>query len=279
MDTTKPSSFSAASGCTAHALCAQLQTAAPPLVIDVRKTAGYESSPCMLAGALRRDPSQVADWAGALPAGVPIVVYCVHGHEVSQGCASALNAQGVNAQYLQGGIEHWQAQGLPLFTKPLASSTRWVTRERPKIDRIACPWLVRRFIDAHAQFLYVPSAQVQAVAQAQQATPFDVNTNVASTPFTHDDEQCSFDAFIKLYRLGADTALARLADIVRGADTDLLDLAPQAAGLLAVSLGMSRNYADDTTMLDAMMPVYDALYTWCRDAVAGTDEQHNWKPA
>ncbi len=232
----------------------------------------------MLVGALRRDPTQVAHWAHALPAGVHVLVYCVHGHEVSQGCASALRELGTNAQFLQGGIEQWQAQGLPLSIKPLASSTRWVTRERPKIDRIACPWLVRRFVDAQAQFLYVPNAQVRAVVLAQQAMPFDVNANVADTPFTHEGEQCSFDAFIKQYRLGADTALARLATIVRGADTDRLDLAPQAAGLLAVSLGMSHRYANDTAMLDAMMPVYDALYAWCRDAAAGTDEQHNWKP-
>ena len=109
--------------------------------------------------------------------------------------------------------------------------------------------------------------------------PYDVNADVADTAFTHDGAQCSFDAFIRLYRLGSDTALARLADIVRGADTDQLGLAPQAAGLLAVSLGMSRRLADDHTLLEAMMPVYDALYAWCRDAVAGTDEKHNWKTA
>lgn len=158
-------------------------------------------------------------------------------------------------------------------------ATRWVTRERPKIDRIACPWLVRRFVDAGAQFFYVPTAQVRAVAVAEHATPYDVNAEVAGTPFTHDGALCSFDAFIRLYRLGEDAALARLATIVRGADTDRLDLAPQAAGLLAVSLGMSRLIADDHAMLQAMMPIYDALYAWCRDAETGTDEQHNWKPA
>lgn len=163
--------------------------------------------------------------------------------------------------------------------KAPGGATRWVTREHARIDRIACPWLVRRFVDADAQFLYVPTAQVRAVAQAQNATPYDVNADVADTPFTHDGALCSFDAFIKIYRLGNDTALAKLADIVRGADTDRLDLAPQAAGLLAVSLGMSRTCPDDHAMLEAMMPVYDALYAWCRDAVAGTDEQHNWKPA
>jgi hypothetical protein len=117
------------------------------------------------------------------------------------------------------------------------------------------------------------------VATAQSATPYDVNASVADTPFTHDGARCSFDAFVQIYRLHADTALARLADIVRAADTDRLEMAPQAAGLLALSLGMSRNNPDDHAMLEAMMPVYDALYAWCRDAVAGTDEAHNWKPA
>ena len=116
-----------------------------------------------------------------------------------------------------------------LAAKAAGGATRWVTREHPKIDRIACPWLVRRFVDADAQFLYVPTAQVRAVAQDQHATPYDVNAGVADTSFTHDGALCSFDAFIKIYRLGSDTALAKLADIVRGADTDRLDLAPQAA--------------------------------------------------
>lgn len=166
-----------------------------------------------------------------------------------------------------------------LAAKAPGGATRWVTREHPRIDRIACRWLVRRFVDADAQFLYVPTSQVRAVAQDQHATPYDVNADVADTPFTHDGALCSFDAFIKIYRLDHDTALAKLAGIVRGADTNRLELAPQAAGLLAVSLGMSRTCPDDLAMLEAMMPVYDALYAWCRDAVAGTDEQHNWKPA
>ena len=174
-------------------------------------------------------------------------------------------------------MEAMRAHGLPVLAKAAGSASRWVTRERPKIDRIACPWLLRRFVDAQAQFWYVPAAQVRCVAQTHSATPFDVNANVADTPFTHDGALCSFDAFIKMYRLGVDTALGRLADIVRGADTDRLALAPQAAGLLAISLGMSRRLTDDHAMLDAMLPVYDALYAWCRDAVAGQDEKHTWK--
>lgn len=283
MDTPKPSSHSTSSfssfSCPSARLAAQWPASDGPLLIDVRKNEAFIASGHTLPGALRRDPLQLDTWAGTLPPASSVLVYCVHGHEVSQSTVTALRQRGLNAQFLAGGLEAWREQGLPLSTKAAGSSTRWVTRERPKIDRIACPWLLRRFVDTQAQFHYVPTDQVRAVAQTQHATPYDVNADVADTPFTHDGEWCSFDAFIKIYRLGADTALLRLAGIVRGADTDRLALAPQAAGLLAVSLGMSRNITDDHAMLAAMMPVYDALYTWCRDAVAGTDEKHNWRPA
>lgn len=279
MDTTKPS-FSAAPAFSVSAVdvSAQLLTSAAPLVIDVRKNEAFIASEYTLPGALRRDPLLVEAWGRALPAAASVLVYCIHGQEVSINTMSALRQAGVNASLLQGGIEAWRAQGLPLAGKPLDSATRWVTREQPKMDRVACPWLIRRFVDAQAQFLYVPTAQVRAVAQAQKATPYDVNADVADTRFSHDGARCSFDAFIKIYRLGAETALAKLAAIVRGADTDRLDLAPQSAGLLAISLGMSRTHTDDHAMLEAMMPVYDALYAWCCDAVSGQEEKHNWKP-
>jgi hypothetical protein len=136
---------------------------------------------------------------------------------------------------------------------------KWITRERPKIDRIACPWLITRFIDKSPEFLFVPADRVMAEAQAQGATPYDV----PGVEYTHVGEDCSFDTFIKKHRL-ADPALLQLAVIVRGADTDRLDLAPQCAGLLAISLGLSRNFADDHEMLRHGMVVYDALYAWCR---------------
>ena len=279
MDTKKPSLPAFADTFSPAGLAAKLRLRDAPLVIDVRKNEALIASEYILGGALLRDPLQVDAWASTLPPATSVLVYCVHGHEVSQNTMTVLRQRGINAHFLQGGIEAWRQQGLPLVAKPAGSTSRWVTRERPKIDRIACPWLVRRWVDASAQFLYVPPAQVRAVAQVQHATPYDVNADVADTDFTHDGAQCSFDAFIKIYRLGADRALAKLATIVRGADTDRLDLAPQAAGLLAVSLGMSRRMMDDHALLDAMMPVYDALYTWCCDAVAGQDEKHNWKPA
>jgi rhodanese-related sulfurtransferase len=283
MDTTKPSSHSSSSSssfsCPPAGLAAQWDANDRPLLIDVRKNEAFIASEHTLPGALRRDPLQLETWAGTLPAATAVLVYCVHGHEVSQNTMAALRQRGRNACFLEGGIEAWREQGLPLMAKAAGSSTRWVTRERPKIDRIACPWLLRRFVDAQAQFLYVPTDQVAAVARREAAMAYDVNAEVTDTRFTHEGELCSFDAFVKIYRLGADTALVRLAEIVRGADTNRLDLAPQAAGLLAVSLGMSRTMTDDHAMLEAMMPVYDALYAWCRDAVAGSDEQHSWKPA
>jgi hypothetical protein len=139
------------------------------------------------------------------------------------------------------------------------SNSKWVTRERPKIDRIACPWLIRRFIDPRAEFLYVPSAQVRAVAEAKQAIPYDV----PEVQFSHRGELCSFDAFLADFAID-DPALADLALIVRGADTGKPELTPQSPGLLAISLGLSVNYPDDHAMLEQGMVVYDALYAWIR---------------
>jgi hypothetical protein len=148
---------------------------------------------------------------------------------------------------------------------------KWVTRERPKIDRIACPWLVRRFLDSSPEFLFVPADQVLAVAERDGALPFDV----PGVKLSHNGDLCSFDTFLKEYQL-SDPALARLAIIVRGADTARLDLAPQAAGLLALSLGLSRIFPDDQEMLSHGMVMYDALYAWCRDCQS---EVHSWPPA
>ena len=148
--------------------------------------------------------------------------------------------------------------------------TRWVTRERPKIDRIACPWLILRFIDPQAEFLYVPAAEVLAVAQATGATPYDI----PGVEMSHVGERCSFDAFIARHAL-TDPALQHLARIVRGADTSRLDLTPQSAGLYAISLGLSRTHADDHAMLRQGLVIYDALYAWCRE---GQGERHAWPP-
>jgi hypothetical protein len=207
-----------------------------------------------MKGALRRDPAQVDEWKKTLPSGASVVVYCVHGHEVSQNVAKALGAR-----FLEGGIEHWREEGGETAAKAAGAGTRWVTRERPKIDRIACPWLVRRFVDPDAEFLYVPAAEVQKTALEKTATPYDV----AGVEFTHEGELCSFDAFLRKLNL-KEPALDRLATIVRGADTSRLDLAPQAPGLLAISQGLSRIYPNDLEMLEHGMVMYDALYAWCR---------------
>jgi hypothetical protein len=148
---------------------------------------------------------------------------------------------------------------------------KWVTRERPKIDRLACPWLIRRFIDPQGEILYVPAARVLAIAQEQGAIPFDV----PGVELTHDGPLCSFDAFLKKYRL-EDQGLARLAEIVRAADTDALEHSREAPGLLAISLGLGANIADDQELLEVASLVYDALYTWCNSLQA---ERHGRYPA
>jgi hypothetical protein len=147
---------------------------------------------------------------------------------------------------------------------------KWITRERPKIDRIACPWLIQRFIDKDAEFLYVPSGQVMSKAQEVGATPYDV----PGVEMTHVGELCSFDAFLTKHKL-TDPALQQLATIVRGADTSRLDLSPQSAGLYAISLGLSHTFADDHEMLKHGMVMYDALYAWCKGCQG---ESHNWPP-
>lgn len=144
---------------------------------------------------------------------------------------------------------------------------KWVTRERPKIDRIACPWLIARFIDKAPEFLYVPASQVLTVAAETGAVPYDI----PGVEMGHDGELCSFDAFIKKHEL-KDPALDRLALIVRGADTSRFDLTPQSAGLYAISLGLSARYADDHDMLEHGLVIYDALYAWCQA------ETHNRPP-
>ena len=147
----------------------------------------------------------------------------------------------------------------------------WVTRERPKIDRIACPWLIRRFIDPAAEFLFVPTERVFVVAEETGATAYDIP---GAEPFSHDGDLCSFDAFLKVYGI-KDSALDALALIVRGADTARLELAPQSPGLLALSLGLSANFPDDHAMLEHGLVMYDAFYAWCRSLQG---ETHNWTP-
>lgn len=251
---------------SAASLRQSIRSNEPPLVIDVRRRERFFEANDCIRGALRRDPERVHEWKKSLPKAASVVVYCVHGHEVSQNVAKALGAR-----YLEGGIEAWREAGGELSLKPRNASSRWVTRERPKIDRIACPWLVRRFVDREAEFLYVPTPEVKRVAAEREAVPYDI----PEVEFSHDGELCSFDAFLKKFRLN-DPALEELAVIVRGADTNRLQLAPQAPGLAAISLGLSRLYQNDYEMLEHGMAMYDALYAWCKE---GKDEVHTWNPA
>ncbi|MCX7199375.1 MAG: chromate resistance protein, partial [Proteobacteria bacterium] len=223
-----------------------------------------------MAGALCRDPADVSRWMTALPPAADVVVYCVHGHQVSQGVAQALREAGWKARFLDHGLEGWREAGGAVVPKPAGARTRWVTRARPKIDRIACPWLVRRFVDPGAGFLYVEAQDVQGVALEQSATPFDV----AGAAFGHHGERCSFDAFVEHFGLGGDPALARLATIVRAADTGHPGSAAEAAGLLAMSTGLSQMIPDDLEMLDRAMILYDALYAACR---MGLDDARSWR--
>jgi rhodanese-related sulfurtransferase len=241
-------------------LHAQLGSAAAPTVIDVRRAATFDADDWMIAGAIRRLPEEVAVWARELDPARPVVVYCVHGHEVSQGTAAALRLAGLDARHLEHGIAAWAEFALPRRRKICPIPGRWVTRERPKVDRIACPWLIRRFIDPEAEILYVPADRVMATAESTGATPFDV----PNVEFGHVGERCSFDAFMRRFGLEGDAALDRLAVIVRGVDTGRLELSPQSPGLVALALGLSATHPDDHAMLASGTVLYDALYAWCR---------------
>jgi len=244
-----------------------------PVLLDVRIPEGFDADPRQIPAALRRDPFTVATW-GAEFIGQSVIVSCQRGLKLSQGVAAWLRHLGVPAETLEGGFEAWRDGGHLLVNTqavPPADSqgrTLWVTRARPKIDRIACPWLIRRFIDRAAVFLFVDASEVTAVADRFRATPFDIE----GTFWSHRGDRCTFDTMLEEFGLNA-PALDQLATIVRGADTAALDLAPQAAGLLAASLGFSRMYRDDLEQVAASLPLYDAFYRWCRDAVG---ETHTW---
>jgi rhodanese-related sulfurtransferase len=240
-------------------LYARLGTALAPLLLDVRRDQAFSEDGGLIISALRRTPGDVERWSRDLIAGRPVVAYCAHGHEVSQGVAASLRQAGLDAAYLEGGIAGWRERGLPTRKNLGPVEAKWVTREHPKIDRIACPWLISRFINPLAAFLYVPADQVITVAQQEDATPYDIK----DVTFGHVDDHCSFDAIVKAFEI-KDPALDHLAMIVRGADTSRPDLAPQCEGLLAISYGLSANYRDDHEMLKHGIVIYDALHTWCR---------------
>lgn len=259
------------SAITSDKLLRLVGTPSCPRLIDVRDDDGLAAEPVLVPGSIRRGAQNVADWAFDLAG--PAIVICAAGKKLSEGVAAWLRTEGIDAEVLDGGVRAWREAGLPVVPADAipgggAGSSVWVTRSRPKIDRIACPWLIRRFVDPTARFLFVAPSEVEAVAERFGATPFDIE-NVA---FSHRDELCTFDIMIETFGLSFEP-LRHLAEIVRGADTARLDLAPEAPGLLAASLGLSRLYSDDLEQLEAGMGLYDAFYRWCRDA---TGETHNW---
>jgi hypothetical protein len=204
-----------------------------PAIIDARIDEDFALDPRLIPGSRRRGHQDIDRWAACYAAG-KVVVVCHRGQKLSQGVAALLRHEGI------------------------------------AIDRVACPWLIRRFVDPDAAFLFVSPAEVERVADRFGAVPFDVE----DVFWSHRGEACSFDTMLSEFGLRSE-AFSRLAAIVRGADTARPDLAPEAAGLLAASLGLSRMYRDDLELLSASMMLYDALYRWCRDA---TEETHGWPP-
>ncbi len=242
-----------------------------PVLLDVRSQQDFDSDPFLIPGSrhVRMDPR---DPLPAITVQGPVIVTCMHGGPRSHGLAAVLRQAGVDAEVVEGGFAAWRDKNFPVVPPELAGTEEggrlWVTRARPKIDRIACPWLIRRFVDPAARFLFVPPSEVMGVAERFGAIPFDVE----NVRWSHVGERCSFETMVEGFGLSG-PVLDRMGIIVRGADTGALDLAPEAAGLLALSLGLSRQYADDLEQLDAGMVLYDALYRWARDASA---EKHEW---
>ncbi|HLL27126.1 MAG TPA: sulfurtransferase/chromate resistance protein [Xanthobacteraceae bacterium] len=258
---------------SAEKLARLIGTPKCPALVDVRTDEDFAAEPGLIPGAVRRPNGDPSRWAVEFD-GRSAIVICRQGLKLSAGVAAWLRHAGVPADLLEGGVAAWTKAGLPLVNaKRLPphdkqGRTVWVTRARPKIDRIACPWLIRRFVDPNAVFLFVAPAEVLPVAERFAAEPFDIE----GVFWSHRGELCTFDMMLDEFGLRTEPLL-HLAKIVRGADTGRLDLIPEAAGLLAASLGLSRMYADDLAQLDAGMALYDAFYRWCRDA---TDETHGW---
>ncbi len=248
-------------------------TAHCPVLLDVRTEDDFIANPHLIPSSMRRPHADPSDWAPEF-AGRNAIVICQKGAKLSQGVAAWLRHAGIPADGLEDGFEGWRKARLPLvqaakMPKPdRQGRTVWVTRARPKVDRIACPWLIRRFVDPRAVFLFVAPAEVDGVAERFGATPFDVE----GVFWSHRGETCTFDVMVEEFGLTTEPLL-QLASIVRGADTGRFEVAPQAAGLLAASLGLSRMYADDLAQLEAGLTLYDAFYRWCRDA---TEETHTW---
>lgn len=261
---------------TVSQLSRLIGTPSAPIIIDVCIDDDYNDDPRLVPSSFRHPFADIETLAPNL-ASARVVIVCHKGKKLSQGAAALLRSQGIHAELLQGGIVAWREAGEPLVSADKIPDLRadggslWVTRHRPKVDRIACPWLIRRFVDRNARFLFVAPSDVLEVAEKFGATPFDIE----DVFWSHREERCTFDTMIEEFGLHTE-ALDRLAQIVRGADTNRHDLAPQAAGLLAISVGLSRAFRDDLLQLEAGLHIYDALYRWARD---GAGETHDWPSA
>ena len=248
-----------------------------PDLIDVCIDADFEADPFLIPGSRRHPHTDLAGLKARLTPEGRTVIICQKGKKLSQGVAAWLAGDGIAAEYLSGGVQGWRdapdTMRIPVsaLPPPVDGQTLWVTRHRPKIDRIACPWLIRRFVDPNARFLFVSPSEVTSVADRFGATPFDIE----DVFWSHRGDKCTFDTMCAEFNL-ASPALDRLAQIVRGADTDRHDLHPAAAGLLAISVGLSRQFRNDQAQLQAGLALYDALYRWARD---GYDEGHDWPVA
>jgi rhodanese-related sulfurtransferase len=257
-------------------LFARLGRADAPLVLDVRRPEIVDASGELMPSARIRALPDAIDEAFDEHGGRLVAVTCAHGHNRSQHVVARLRTRAVEAAAVVDGYDGWRAAGLPFVKRSVrgvvlgGAPTSWVTRRRPKIDRVACPWLVSRFLDASAEFLFVEPDQVLAVAEEVGGIAYDLPGGL----FEHHGELCTFDTLLAAFGLDGEPMLRDLALIVRGADTDRLDLKPQCAGLLAVALGLSAQHGDDDhAVLRHGFVVYDALYSWLRHA---RQERHNW---
>jgi rhodanese-related sulfurtransferase len=253
----------------------------PPLLIDVRKPNIIEQSGFLFPATSRfADQSDGPKLAEELDRARPLVIACAHAHNRSQLLASSLHAEGFSASIIADGADGWLAAGLPTVWRQArnlpqaitlgAGPTTWVTRRKPKIDRVACPWLIRRFLDPDARFVFSEPEWVLDIARQTGAIAYDI----PGAPLEHDGQLCTFDTILRAFGLDKDAALAELALIIRGADTDRLDLHPASAGLLATALGLSHRHGDDDhAVLRDGFVVYDGLYSWARNAKG---EKHNW---
>lgn len=238
-----------------------------PVIIDVRIPEDFDDDPRIIPGAVKRDFDNINALADEFW-GDRVVVYCQKGLKISQGTAALLREKGIKAEFLEGGQFAWRDAKFPMV---IASNiprdtnecqTAWVTSHLPKIDSIACSWLIRRFIDPQAKLLFVEPSQVMNVAERFNATPFDVE----NVKFSHRDGVCCFDSMLNEFGLSSsDGPLNVLAKIIHGADTNHHNLAPESAGLFALSNGLSHMYNDDLERLEAGMLIYDAFYCWARD--------------